>query len=247
MAGMTWRELHAALNERNHAGRPVRFWWRDDDASAPSPALERAVGLSKKYAIPLALAVIPQDATSQLVQGLHERVTVLQHGTDHRNRAPAGEKKTEYPAAEPADAALERIAGGMAKLRSVANPKFIPVLAPPWNRMRADLLDKLPGIGIRGISAYGPQKSREPAPGLRQVNTHVDVVAWRRGRHFVGEAQALSQAIKWLIADEPIGWLTHHAVHDAATWDFLERLFTLEDVRWLSAAEAFSYTAPADV
>ncbi|HYI86490.1 MAG TPA: hypothetical protein VEX61_05285 [Burkholderiales bacterium] len=240
---MTWRELQAALDERNAAGRPVQFWWRDDDASAPSPALERAVGLSRKHGIPLALAVIPQEATPQLFEDLHERVTVLQHGTDHRNRAGAGEKKTEYPAAEPADAALKRISRGMATLRPVSG--FIPVLAPPWNRMRNDLLDKLPGIGIRGISAYGPQKSREPAPGLRQVNTHVDVVAWRRGRHFVGEEQALSQATKWLITGEPIGWLTHHAVHDAATWDFLERLFTLKDVRWRSAAEVFSYTAPA--
>lgn len=240
---MTWSELEAALAERKEAGRPVAFWWRDDDASAPSPALERAVGLSKKYGVPLALAVIPQDATPRLFQGLHERVTVLQHGTDHRNRAAAGEKKTEYPAAESAESALARISQGTQKLSQVRS--FIPILAPPWNRMRPDLLDKLPGIGIRGISAYGPQKSREPAAGLRQVNTHVDVVAWRRGRHFVGEAQALSQAMKWLITGEPVGWLTHHAVHDAATWDFLERLFTVKHVRWLSAAEAFSYTAPA--
>jgi hypothetical protein len=242
---MTWRELHAALKERNHAGRPVEFWWRDDDAAAPSAALERAVGLSKKYAIPLALAVIPQEATPQLFDALHEGVTVLQHGTDHRNRAAAGEKKTEYPAVEPADAALERIAAGMAKLRSVAGQKFMPVLAPPWNRIRKDLVDKLPSLGIRGISAYGAQKSREPAPGLRQVNTHVDVVAWRRGRRFVGEAEALALALKNLSSQQPLGWLTHHAVHDAATWDFLERLFTLKNVRWLSAAEAFSYTAPA--
>ena len=243
---MTWSELEAALKARNEAGRPVEFWWRDDDACVPSPALERAAGLSTKYRIPLALAVIPQDATPQLFDALHERITVLQHGTDHRNRAAAGEKKTEYPAAEPADAALERIAGGMAKLRSVANQKFIPVLAPPWNRMRGDLLDKLPGIGVRGISAYGAQKSREPAPGLRQVNTHVDVVAWRRGRRFAGEEEVLACTLRCLRSIEgPIGWLTHHAVHDAATWDFLERLFTLQDVRWLSAAEVFSYTAPA--
>jgi hypothetical protein len=240
---MTWSELEAALRNRTEAGRPVEFWWRDDDASAPSGALERAAAMSKTYGIPLALAVIPQDATPELFQGLHERVTVLQHGTDHRNRAAAGEKKTEYPAAEPADAALKRVSTGMAKLGGV--PGFMPVLAPPWNRMREDLLDKLPGIGIRGISAYGAQKSREPAPGLRQVNTHVDVVAWRRGRRFVGEAQALSQAMKWMVTGEPIGWLTHHAVHDAATWDFLERLFTVKQVRWLSAAQAFSYTAPA--
>jgi hypothetical protein len=245
MAGMTWRELHAALDERTHAGRPVQFWWRDDDASAPSPALERAVGLAKKHAIPLALAVIPQEATPQLFQGLHERVTVLQHGTDHRNRAAAGEKKTEYPDTEPVEVALARIAEGMAKLRSRAGRDFIPVLAPPWNRIRKDLVDKLPSLGIRGLSAYGPQKSREPAPGLRQVNTHVDVVAWRRGRRFVGEAEALTLALKNLSNEQPLGWLTHHAVHDAATWDFLERLFTLENVRWLSAAEAFSYTAPA--
>ena len=240
---MTWKELEAALRDRHQAGRPVPFWWRDDDASVPSPALERAVGLSEKYGIPLALAVIPQDATPQVFRGLHERVTVLQHGTDHRNRAAAGEKKTEYPGTESVTSALARISQGTKKLSDVRG--FIPVLAPPWNRMRPDLLDKLPGIGIRGLSAYGPQKSREPAPGLRQVNTHVDVVAWRRGRHFVGEEQALSQAMKWLISGEPIGWLTHHAVHDAATWDFLERLFTVKHVRWLSAAEAFSYTAPA--
>jgi hypothetical protein len=240
---MTWTELQAELDERNAAGRTVQFWWRDDDASAPSPALERAVGLSNKYRIPLALAVIPQDATPQLFQGLHERVTVLQHGTDHRNRAAAGEKKTEYPGTESAESALTRISQGTRKLSQVRS--FIPVLAPPWNRMRSDLLDKLPAIGIRGISAYGPQKSREPAPGLRQVNTHVDVLAWRRGRHFVGEEQALSHAMKWLMSGEPVGWLTHHAVHDAATWEFLERLFALKDVRWRSAAEVFSYTAPA--
>jgi hypothetical protein len=34
-------------------------------------------------------------------------------------------------------------------------------------------------------------------------------------------------------------------VHDAAAWEFLERLFAIEDIRWLSAAAAFSYTAPA--
>jgi len=199
--------------------------------------------LSRSHRIPLALAVIPQEADAGLFTLLHEHVTVLQHGTDHRNRAAAGEKKTEYPGTEPAAAALARISEGLKKLSSVSG--FIPVLAPPWNRLRNDLVDRLPGIGIRGISAYGAQARREPAPGLRQVNTHVDIVAWRAGRRFVGEEQALSQALKWLAADGPVGWLTHHAVHDAAAWDFLERLFTLRGVRWLSAREAFSYTAAA--
>lgn len=240
---MSWGALEAEIRRRSDAGRPVEFWWRDDDASVSNRALERLLRLSRSHRIPVALAVIPQDAEAQLFQQLHEHVTVLQHGTDHRNRAAAGEKKTEYPGTEPAADALTRISEGLKKLSNVSG--FIPVLAPPWNRLRKDLLDKLPGIGIRGLSAYGAQQRREPAPGLRQVNTHVDIVAWRLGRRFVGEEQALSQAIQWLAADGPIGWLTHHAVHDAAAWDFLERLFTVRGARWLSAAEAFSYTAPA--
>lgn len=240
---MSWGALDAEIRRRGDAGRPVEFWWRDDDAAVPSGEVERLLGLSRSHRIPVALAVVPQQADADLFKLLHEQAVVLQHGTDHRNRAAAGEKKTEYPGAEPAAAALARIAEGLKKLSGVSG--FIPVLAPPWNRMREDLLGKLPGIGIRGLSAYGAQQRREPAPGLRQVNTHVDIVAWRLGRRFVGEEQALSQAIQWLAADGPIGWLTHHAVHDAAAWDFLERLFTVRGVRWLSAAEAFSYTAPA--
>jgi hypothetical protein len=242
---VTWSEFQDALARRRDAGRPVEFWWRDDDAAAMSPSLKKLLGLSKANQIPLALAVVPQPAEPQLFKLLHQQVIVLQHGTDHRNRAAAGEKKTEYPLAEPAEAALERVSRGFLKLQKLAGKKALPVLVPPWNRLRKDLLRKLPTIGIRGVSAYGARASAEPAPGLRQVNTHVDIVAWRRGKGFIGENEALALAFRYWSYDEPIGWLTHHAVHDAAAWDFLERLFTLEGVRWLSAAEAFSYTAPA--
>ena len=240
---LSWAALETEVRRRSDAGRPVEFWWRDDDASAPNRGLKRLLELSAAHVVPVALAVIPQDAKHELFDSLHDHVTVLQHGTDHRNRAAAGEKKTEYPGAEPAQAALARVADGMERLRDVSN--FLPVLAPPWNRFRKDLLDKLPGLGFRGISAYGAQPRREAAPGLAQVNTHVDIVAWRAGRRFAGEEQVIAQAMKWLALDGPIGWLTHHAVHDAPAWDFLERLFTLRGIRWLSAQECFSYTAPA--
>jgi hypothetical protein len=236
---MSWEALEAEIQRR----QGVEFWWRDDDATEVSSALRKLLALSKARRIPLALAVIPQDLDANLAGLLHEHVTVLQHGTDHRNRAAAGEKKTEYPGAEPVDEALSRISQGMKKLGAL--PGFIPVLAPPWNRIRKDLVDRLPGIGMRGLSAYGRQERREPVPGLRQVNTHVDIIAWRAGRRFAGEAQVLGQAMKWLAAGEPVGWLTHHAMHDQAAWNFLERLFTQQGVRWLSAPEAFSYTAPA--
>ena len=237
---MTWSQLEDAL-----AHRPAGFWWRDDDAGAPSRPLERLLALSKDRRIPLSLAVVPREADAGLFRLLHAGVSVLQHGTDHRNRAAPGEKKTEYPPAEPLESALARIADGLAILKDLGKDRVLPVLAPPWNRLRKDALAKLPAIGIRGLSTYGARVAAEPVPGLRQVNTHVDIVAWRDGKRFIGDSAALGLAMQFLSRDEPLGWLTHHAVHDAAAWEFLERLFSLRDIRWVSAAEVFSYTAAA--
>lgn len=238
---MSWSEFEGELARRGE----VRFWWRDDDAGAVLPSLKQLLALSKKTQTPLALAVVPEAAEPELFRLLHDGVAVLQHGTDHRNRAAAGEKKTEYPAAEPLEAALARISDGLGRLRTFAGKRFFPVLAPPWNRIRGDLVTKLPAIGVRGVSGYGARPSAEPAPGLRQVNTHVDIVAWQQGKRFIGETEALRLAFKTLSSEEPVGWLTHHAVLDPEAWSFLERLLALKSVRWLSAPEAFSYTAPA--
>jgi len=68
---------------------------------------------------------------------------------------------------------------------------------------------------------------------VREVNTHVDIIDWRGTRAFVGEAAALGALLSHLSAKlrnqadagEPTGVLTHHAVHDAASWSFIERLF----------------------
>jgi hypothetical protein len=230
---VTWEEFEAEIGRRGGA----KFWWRDDDAAAVSPQLRRALALSRSSGVPLALAVVPEAAEPGLFALLHDQVTVLQHGTDHRNRAAPGEKKTEYPAAEPIEAALGRVSDGFRRLKTFAAERLFPVLAPPWNRARKDLLASLPAIGIRGVTMYGPRTGAL----IPQVNTHVDIVAWRRGRRFIGESEALRLAAKNL-SEEPLGWLTHHAVHDEEAWRFLERLFKLKGVRWLSVAEAFSYT-----
>jgi hypothetical protein len=194
--------------------------------------VKKLIALSRTSGVPLALAVVPDAAEPELFRLLHDGVTVIQHGTDHRNRAAAGEKKTEYPAAEPIEDALARISQGQRRLRALAGKRFFPVLAPPWNRVRKDLPSKLPAIGVGGVSGYG----------ARAGDTQVDIVAWRQGKRFIGERQAFEVALS---AVDPIGWLTHHAVHDEQTWDFLERLLSLKTVRWVSVQEAFSYTAPA--
>jgi hypothetical protein len=235
-----WRRFEDQLARR----KPV-FWWRDDDAATPSPALERLLALSAASHVPLALAVIPMKATPSLFSLLDEKILVLQHGCDHVNRASPGGKKTEFSETEDKNMPLERLARARSRLQQLAGERAVPVLAPPWNRFRQDLLADLPSIGLRGLSCYGARRAAEAAPGVRQVNTHIDIVDWQQGRRFVGEAAAFALASRYLDSGEPIGWLTHHAVHDGAAWEFLARLFAVPGARWASTEELFSYTRPA--
>jgi hypothetical protein len=224
--------------------KQLRFWWRDDDAAQPSQPLDRLLALSRKHRIPLALAVVPLAATPELFSGLGDQVSVLQHGTDHRNRAGPGQKKTEFPDGEPVDAVIRRLSAAAARLKDLAAARALPVLVPPWNRLRTDLTKELAAAGFRGLSTYGP-RSAEAVGALKQVNTHVDIVDWHAGRRFIGEARALGLVLNSVESKEPIGWLTHHAVHDEAAWNFLDRLFSLRSVRWARAEELFSYNAPS--
>ncbi len=252
-----WRALADECARWHDLGRPVEFWWRDDDAAKPIPALVRLLAMVEATQVPVALAVVPEAADAGLLAGLSTRVWVLQHGVDHRNRAAAGEKKTEFPGAEPLDAALERLTRARVRLAALAGDRSIGVLVPPWNRLSAQLAMCLPAAGIRGLSRYGARSAVEAAPGLRQSNTHVDLIGWHAGRGFVGEKAALGLAVGHLAqrrlrsADpsEATGWLTHHACHDEAAWRFLERLFEvsrrLPGVQWVAARDLFPDQAPA--
>jgi hypothetical protein len=244
-----WQSFTAELARWREAGREVQFWWRDDDATRPEPALARLLALAQRSRIPLALAVIPAQAEARALADLPPGVSILQHGSDHVNRAPAGEKKCEFSGA-PAES-IARLSGARERLAGIASARLLPVLAPPWNRLPDALLPHLPGAGFRGLSRYGARRAAQAAPGVVQVNTHVDLIAWRAGRGFAGEQAVLAAAAAHLAdkregradAAEPTGWLSHHAIHDEAAWGFLERLFeTLRDaqgVRWLGAEEIF--------
>jgi hypothetical protein len=246
-----WRDFGDEIARWRDAGRAVEFWLRDDDAIAPNPALERLCALCAAARVPLALAVVPRGAQPALFDALGEGVDVLQHGTDHRNRAAAGGKKTEFPGEEPLPVALARLREGRERLASLARGCFLPVLAPPWNRLPRHVLPHLRGAGLHGLSRFGARAAAEAAPGVRQVNTHVDIVDWRGSGTFAGDTEALRLALNHLIArrtraadpDEPTGWLTHHARHDGPAWRFLERLFettcAAPGVAWLRAARLF--------
>lgn len=245
---MSWRELEAELDRWRDAGRIADFWWRDDDAAKPSPPLARLLKLSEASGVPLALAVVPLAAVPELFTGL--KASVIMHGTDHRNRAHQGAKSTEFATAEPDADAVARLCIARERIAGHAAKRFLPVLAPPWNRFKQSLAGRLPEAGLHGLSGYGPRDKAEAAPGVRQVNTHVDLIDWRGSRRFVGEEAALRMVLKHLglrrkgevDASEPTGWLTHHALHDRDIWLFLERLFersVKRGVRWIDPVELF--------
>ncbi|HEV8095916.1 MAG TPA: polysaccharide deacetylase family protein [Burkholderiales bacterium] len=253
-----WNDFASEMGRWRDAGRTIDFWWRDDDATQPTSALERLLRLAGQFKVPTALAVIPARADPALFALLPPEAEVLQHGADHSNRAMPGEKKTEYPVNEAMDAALARLANGRRRLGELAGARSLGVLAPPWNRIAARLLPRLASCGFRGLSRYGARGSAQAAPGVTEINTHVDIIDWKGSRGFVGVEQALSQATRHLAArrqggadaDEPTGWLTHHACHDEQAWAFLADLFDClrsePGVRWKSARDLFAEQVAAD-
>ena len=57
-----WKPLAEELDRWNAAGRRLALWLRDDDAVAPSPALDRLSRLAEDFGAPVLLAVIPMVA-----------------------------------------------------------------------------------------------------------------------------------------------------------------------------------------
>ena len=218
-----------ALDRMVDLGRPVSLWWRDDDARAPTPELERLLASAKDNGVPLALAVIPEGAGPALVDRLRDesRMSILLHGHTHDNHAPAGEKRAEFGDHRPAEAMTREITSGRAKLESLFGAQFKPVFVPPWNRIGKTGRALLPGLGFQILSVYGPAKPQ--APGLpAELNTHLDIMDWRAMRGLaVDEADRRLAALidaRDHDASEPIGLLTHHLQHDEIAWVLIGRL-----------------------
>ncbi|HUA50624.1 MAG TPA: hypothetical protein VMB81_00595, partial [Candidatus Sulfotelmatobacter sp.] len=64
-----WNALEREFAQWAAAGRTATLWWRDDDAVAPSAALDRLLTLGAGRA-PVALAVVPEPAGEPLARRL---------------------------------------------------------------------------------------------------------------------------------------------------------------------------------
>ncbi len=246
----SWQALADEDARWGEAGRVAELWWRDDDASDVTPSLDRLVELARDTGTPLALAVVPAQATAALADRLADEplVDVLQHGYAHANHALGPEKNIELGTQRPAMMTLGELATGWMALERLFGARALPVMVPPWNRIAPVLVPTLPEIGYRGLSTFGPRTRVHPVRGLLQVNTHVDLIDWKGGRVFAGEDAALGVLVTALErarsgGGEPVGILSHHLAMDAGAWDFLrslcERMRTLENIRVRPARALF--------
>jgi hypothetical protein len=229
-----WSPVDEALRRAQDQGCALRFWWRDDDAVADTPQLDRLLSLARQYEAGIALAAIPRDLQPSLAQRLsdEERVFALVHGWSHANHAPAHEKKAEFGNHRSLDLMAAEAEQALHQAKERLGHKLLPVFVPPWNRIAPDLVSRLPGLGFKALSTFNDRKAPFAAEVLMQVNTHVDPIDWHGTRSLADPAlivATLGRAIDRRVTgeadrDEPIGFLTHHLVHDDVIWSLCERV-----------------------
>lgn len=255
-----WRKLDDELDAWRAAGRRPTLWCRDDDACRVSPALRRLLEIAHAAAVPVALAVIPAALQRDLVDTVarSDLATVVQHGYAHRNYAPPGARNWELGSHRPVSVMIAELEQGLGALRRSFGERFAAILVPPWNRIDADVVGRLAEVGFHGLSALGPRLAARPVPGIAQCNAHVDLIAWRRDRAFIGVEAAVERLAEHLRArrdgsadgSEPSGILTHHLEMSDDGWQFVADLMARTRARgavWLDTHEAFGAADRAGV
>jgi len=117
-----------------------------------------------------------------------------------------------------------RISGGQVRLLEAGlTPRFY---TPPWNAIDPGLPVALAQLGVPVLSAGATWIGQ---PGVHYLSAEIDLLSWKRGQRFKGTLRVLPALRRALAVrrvtgayGRPIGLLTHHLVHDAATWRFLD-------------------------
>ena len=243
----SWSALGGALDRWGDAGLTASFWWRDDDAAELNPEIERLLALAAAFQVPLHLATIPFHLSEALVAALQGSgdLRILQHGYAHVDHAPRGAGSWELGAHRPQARVLAELALGHARLSKAFGSRFLPVLVPPWTRIDASLIGRLPEVGLIALSMEGARSSRFAGPGVLALNAHCDPIKWKGGPRFTGTERALDEIVGHLEARrrgsadlaEPTGLCTHHLAHDEEVWEFVEALIgrtrAHRSVRWI--------------
>ncbi|WP_421737934.1 DUF2334 domain-containing protein [Caulobacter sp.] len=208
------------------AGHAPVFWWRDDDARRPSPALDRLLELSRRFGAPITLAAVPDGDLPALAQVCASTpgVELAIHGFRHENRAPAGQPSGEVNDQDSLEGVAAEVEAAIAVFARAGVEAELFV--PPWNNAHPTLDAALVRHGLV-VSRYG--ELRAPGAAPPRIDAHLDVMRWKPTARFRGARRFLLRARRLLVErrvrglwDDPIGLLTHHLDHDEASWTFLE-------------------------
>jgi hypothetical protein len=224
-----WTPLRRELTRWQENRRIASLWLRDDDAEAPSPALDSLLAITAEHGVSMLVAIIPARADTALAERLsrERHVEAAVHGVAHVNHAAEGEKRIELGAARPAAAILTELGAARERLRQLF-PVLSGLLVPPWNRIAPAVASRISEAGFAGISAFG---WKPVAAGVRQLNTHVDLIDWRTQ----GRWRQLDEVIVLLAGAlatsrqthgfAPVGILSHHLRRTSESDGMLEQLF----------------------
>ena len=230
-----WELLTAELDAWADNNQIATLWWRDDDAVAVGPKLDRLISTTENTG--LLLAVIPANVEAELTSAVGDasHVKVAQHGYAHINHAKgvsSGGGAWELGLHRGEQILLNELEHGRQCLEEVCGDDFIPVIVPPWNRIDPRLFAALAARGFCGVSCFNPREKRILSDGFIIVNCHSDPIRWKAGGTFQGEGKTINQVVNHLQArrtgevdaSEPTGFLTHHKDLDEAGWVFSQQL-----------------------
>jgi hypothetical protein len=233
MRSMFARGLDLIEHTLDKAKAPVRFWWRDDDAGAVTPALTRLLSMSREFGTPVSLAVIPVRLEAPLIEIMreHRDLDVLVHGFAHRTHAPEGQPKCEFPLTRPIEEMRADMSNALALLREAFPQNTIPVFVPPWNRLPPQLMPVLKECGYVGFSAasLSPPESLMRKDGLKQSDGHFSLVAWKSTAQLADANEIAKRLAKQIRSGPkaPFCILTHHRAHNEEIWAFCEKFLKL--------------------
>ena len=247
-----WRPLEHELESWQEHGRVAGLWLRDDDAEMPSAALDSLLAITAAHDVAVLLAIIPARTGAALAERLDglRHVEPAVHGVAHRNHAPEGAKKAELGAERPADIILAELGAARRRMAQLF-PSLSGILVPPWNRIAPAVAERIGEAGFTAISAFGwaPVGS-----GVRQLNTHVDLIDWKDQRRWrepdevvVLLAQALAAARRHY-GFTPIGILSHHLRRNPESDRLLDEILTgtarRPVLRWASVGDLVKAAPP---
>jgi hypothetical protein len=205
------------------------IFFRADDVAIPSAKQNHLLELFARHDTPLCAAIVPAwfnqsrwDTICRHVHGKHHLFAWHQHGWNHHNHQPAGEKKQEFGPAATLLQKRQNIVRGRDKLVAIVGEHFLPVFTPPWNRLDQDTLHILKELGFRAISRYRGAKLPS-LPGLPDLAANVDLHTRKEVSADAGW-QALLSEFDQALATGLAGLMIHHQRMNAAAFAFLVAL-----------------------